>query len=282
MSGLKRKLIFSATTMCLTLVLGTAPALAKTHHRHHVAHHNHVAKGSSIVRIAQRHLSNLGYYSGKIDGIMGPGTRAAIKKFQREQGLKSDGVLGSKTQSALDSADIHANAPADAHVGSGGGFLTHEAVRNMDLSGTGTATNPDYAPGLGGGTVTVSSRFAQIEVTESGSGAAKRYDVNVNGDALLVADGQPTVIRMSPTYDLGNEDAIVFTTYSPNASGCIYRSHVLALGPNGGRLLDIDNCTRDYQATVKNGSLWITFSDRDAGSVTGSTWRLEGTSLSKL
>ena len=41
------------------------------------------------------------YYTGKIDGIVGSGTRAAIKKFQKAAGLTQDGVYGAKTDAAL-------------------------------------------------------------------------------------------------------------------------------------------------------------------------------------
>lgn len=42
------------------------------------------------------------YYTGRLDGISGPGTRAAIEAFQREQGLTADGVAGERTQRALE------------------------------------------------------------------------------------------------------------------------------------------------------------------------------------
>jgi len=34
----------------------------------------------------QQKLKNLGYYSGSVDGILGPQSVAAIKKFQRDNG----------------------------------------------------------------------------------------------------------------------------------------------------------------------------------------------------
>lgn len=49
----------------------------------------------------QNALAKAGFYKGKIDGIMGPKTRRAIKAFQKSRGLKADGVIGLKTQSAL-------------------------------------------------------------------------------------------------------------------------------------------------------------------------------------
>jgi peptidoglycan hydrolase-like protein with peptidoglycan-binding domain len=273
MSLFTRKFFSSAAIACFTLALAVSPAAAATHPKHkthHVTRH-HVASGSAIVRVAQRHLANLGYYSGTIDGKMGPQTRAAIKKFQREHALKADGALGSKTNRALQSADYgHAKT---------GQLLTHESVNGGDI---GAPVNDSYVSGMNGGSRVVSSRFARVDVSESGSGGNKRYNVNLNGQPILVADGQPSVVGISSTYDLGNEDAVIFTTFSPNDSGCVYRNHVLALSNAGSKMLDLDNCTRDYQAVAKNGSLFITFTQHDSNSAIGSTWRLEGENLVRL
>ena len=46
-------------------------------------------------------MKNLGLYLSTVDGINGPGTKRAVKEFQNRAGLVSDGVIGSKTKSAL-------------------------------------------------------------------------------------------------------------------------------------------------------------------------------------
>jgi murein DD-endopeptidase MepM/ murein hydrolase activator NlpD len=46
-------------------------------------------------------LQSRGLYSGAIDGVKGPGTTAAIKRFQRRAGLTPDGVPGTRTRQAL-------------------------------------------------------------------------------------------------------------------------------------------------------------------------------------
>ena len=45
-----------------------------------------------------------GLYTGPIDGIIGPQTRDALKKFQKKKGLPADGVAGTRTRLALDFA----------------------------------------------------------------------------------------------------------------------------------------------------------------------------------
>lgn len=53
------------------------------------------------VKELQRRLKQWGYYDGAVDGIYGPSTVAAVKKFQKKNGLKVDGVAGISTYAAL-------------------------------------------------------------------------------------------------------------------------------------------------------------------------------------
>jgi len=53
------------------------------------------------VRTVQTKLKNWGYYTGSVDGIYGPKTVAAVKYFQRKNGLSEDGVVGAKTAAAM-------------------------------------------------------------------------------------------------------------------------------------------------------------------------------------
>ena len=49
------------------------------------------------IRTAQRQLKEHGYYSGPVDGVMGPATEAALRAYQRDRGLKVTGRLDSPT-----------------------------------------------------------------------------------------------------------------------------------------------------------------------------------------
>ena len=42
-----------------------------------------------------------GFNPGKIDGVFGPLTRAAVLAFQKSKGLVQDGIVGRKTWTAL-------------------------------------------------------------------------------------------------------------------------------------------------------------------------------------
>lgn len=47
----------------------------------------------ATVAAVQRRLARGGYYHGSIDGVIGPGTRTAIRAFERRNGLPVDGVI---------------------------------------------------------------------------------------------------------------------------------------------------------------------------------------------
>ena len=62
------------------------------------------AKSTEILNV-QKRLSELGFYSGEIDGINGSRTKIAIKNFQSKAGLTPDGIIGPKTLSALEKGE---------------------------------------------------------------------------------------------------------------------------------------------------------------------------------
>ena len=59
------------------------------------------AKGERVVALQQR-LAELGYWNGKADGTFGGQTRQAVYALQKAADLTRDGVVGPKTQRALD------------------------------------------------------------------------------------------------------------------------------------------------------------------------------------
>jgi N-acetylmuramoyl-L-alanine amidase len=56
--------------------------------------------GQQVVNL-QYVLNRQGFYSGALDGIFGPKTKAAVVQFQRNHGLQGDGIVGAATLKAL-------------------------------------------------------------------------------------------------------------------------------------------------------------------------------------
>ncbi len=71
--------------ICCVFTESTAFALSK------------IGSRGTEVRNIQTRLKNWGYYSGSVDGIYGQKTAAAVKSFQRKNGLTADGIAGPAT-----------------------------------------------------------------------------------------------------------------------------------------------------------------------------------------
>lgn len=52
-------------------------------------------------KTVQTRLKKWGYYTGSVDGIYGPKTKAAVIAFQKKNGLVADGIVGPKTAAAI-------------------------------------------------------------------------------------------------------------------------------------------------------------------------------------
>ncbi len=62
----------------------------------------------SEVKAVQKRLKELGYLNDSADGVFGPKTEAAVKAFQKRNGLTADGVVGTATRAKLDSSSAKA------------------------------------------------------------------------------------------------------------------------------------------------------------------------------
>ena len=104
MSESRKKLILVLALIFLlniTLILFAQEAQAASYKR---------GSYGNVVSQIQEKLRNWGYYSGSVDGIYGSGTEAAVKKFQRTNGLTSDGVAGPATLAAMGITDSSATS----------------------------------------------------------------------------------------------------------------------------------------------------------------------------
>ena len=63
--------------------------------------HIELPENVRLVAAAQRALAKLDYLSSKPDGVLGPATRQAIERFEREHRLPVTGDLGPRTAREL-------------------------------------------------------------------------------------------------------------------------------------------------------------------------------------
>lgn len=57
--------------------------------------------GSTTIELIQQQLSRAGYDAGSADGVMGPATEAAIRKYQEDRGLQETGTITSELMRSL-------------------------------------------------------------------------------------------------------------------------------------------------------------------------------------
>ncbi len=60
------------------------------------------SNSDSTVRSAQAALNDRGYDAGPVDGVWGPNTQGAVRRFQADRGLTQSGMLDGETIAALD------------------------------------------------------------------------------------------------------------------------------------------------------------------------------------
>lgn len=101
----------------------------------------------SQVKALQQNLIGLGYLNGQADGRFGNGTKAAVRAFQADYGLSTDGSAGNATQTALRNAVVRLQSElktfgfvpgaADGHFGSktGNAVKTFQAWLGQEVNG---------------------------------------------------------------------------------------------------------------------------------------------------
>lgn len=87
-----KKKVFLILTIILIVLISWAGLTYATSRR---------GSSGSEVRKIQTKLKQWGYYKGSVDGIYGSRTEAAVKSFQKKNGLTADGIAGAKTLAAM-------------------------------------------------------------------------------------------------------------------------------------------------------------------------------------
>ena len=148
--------------------------------------------GQDVIDI-QKRLAELNYSVSTIDGNFGPETENAVKQFQLDRGLESDGIIGPATYKTLMNKEIPVNRGHGA------------AIRRMISAGYAVLGTPYVF----GGTTPYGfdcSGFVQY--------CARRAGIELP----RMADEQFYFGRRISIKQLRAGDLIFFTTYEPGAS----------------------------------------------------------------
>ncbi len=117
--GYKRKLTLISILVTLVLCLGM---FAQFHFdSSNIAEAASLYWGSTGNKVSevQRKLKQWDYYDGPIDGVFGQSTYDAVILFQKRNGLKQDGVIGTQTANAL-GIKLTSNTPSQGSPSTGG------------------------------------------------------------------------------------------------------------------------------------------------------------------
>ena len=94
------------------------------------------SRGAAVSQL-QTALKELGFYTMKVDGKYGKGTEAAVRAFQRKNGLKADGIAGPKTLGKLYGSTGNEAADASAQTASAASEKTVNGSLKQGSSGDG-------------------------------------------------------------------------------------------------------------------------------------------------
>lgn len=156
-------------------------------------------QGEDVSRIQQQ-LTDLGYYSGKISGNFLDGTRAAIRRFQKDYGLEETGIADGQTEALLMSAEYRALS-----MGSEG-----EDVKRLQ----------EHLADLGYYKAKLSGRYleattAAVKAFQERNGLAATGEADVATQQLLFSgkavskDGPQATLPPDPDMDVGDINDVV-------------------------------------------------------------------------
>jgi hypothetical protein len=243
-----RATALTCAVLCLTIGISTAPA------------HAALDRNGDVVRTAQMRLASLGYYVGRYDGAMGPVTETAIMDFQRNNGLPTTGYLSPETYSRLAIADH------DDYRHNYYGY-NHSGYDMPIASSWDWDTRWHYVHAE-----TIPTRFGNLALNEDDRGTLRHYVVTYNGHPVLFANNQPFVLRVSRTFQLDGQDAVIFTAYHGDGT-CAYKNYLMTMHSDGSfnSPRELGNCAGNYEAHVADNALLVSFPG-NVGIGSWSTW----------
>lgn len=158
------------------------------------------SSGEEVKQI-QTKLKSWGYYNGSIDGIYGSQTLAAVKSFQKKNGLTVDGIAGSETLAAMGITSSSSNSSSSSSSNSSDVSLLAKVIY-------GEARGEPYAGQVAVGAVVLnrvkSSNFPNTVagvVYQSGAfDAVSDGQINLTPDSTAKKAAQDAINGWDPSY----------------------------------------------------------------------------------
>ncbi|MGH8663288.1 MAG: peptidoglycan-binding domain-containing protein [Burkholderiales bacterium] len=128
---------------------------------------------SQTVRQVQQALADKGHNPGPIDGVMGPQTRAALQKYQRQNNLSGASGLDKQT---LDSLGVQASSSMG-----GSGSMAGRTDSGSSAGGTGSAAGGSGGHAGTGSKFPSSSSSADQGTASDGGGGSRDSGASAGG-----------------------------------------------------------------------------------------------------
>ena len=225
--------------------------------------------GADVIAVQQK-LKELGFYSGSVDGVYGTGSIAAVKKFQQQNGLTADGLVGSRTYAALMSASSGSSSDSSSSGSS---------------SGTSDSSSGSSGQTYAEGTLSYGSTGTEVKKMQQ---ALKALDYNVSADGSYGALTQMAVTQFQKRNGLTADGVAGSATLK-----LLYSGSAKEADPNADDSMSIDDSTgkatgpsvssvkllhwfNEVKPSLKNGNKLIVFDP-----ATNLQWTLKAYSLGR-
>lgn len=233
---------------------GTSSGLTRTLRRGYT--------GDDVVTVQQR-LKELGYYTGSIDGVYGSGSIAAATAFQKNNGLKVDGLTGQSTYAALfSSSAVAAGSSGSSSSGSSSSSGAYVKLQSGDKGtevkklqqalkdlGYNVSADGTYGPI----TVAAVTAFQKLNgLDDDGIAGAKTQTVLYSGNAKRYDSSSNSGSSSGSSSSGSSSSGSTGTTVAPN-----------------GATIQLLHWFNDVKPTLKNGQNLIAYDPE-----TGISWTL--------
>jgi peptidoglycan hydrolase-like protein with peptidoglycan-binding domain len=233
---------------------GTSSGLTRTLRRGYT--------GDDVITVQQR-LKELGYYTGSIDGVYGSGSIAAATAFQKNNGLKVDGLTGQSTYAALfSSSAVAAGSSGSSSSGSSSSSGAYVKLQSGDKGtevkklqqalkdlGYNVSADGTYGPI----TVAAVTAFQKLNgLDDDGIAGAKTQTVLYSGNAKRYDSSSNSGSSSGGSSSGGSSSGSTGTTVAPN-----------------GATIQLLHWFNDVKPTLKNGQNLIAYDPE-----TGISWTL--------